>query len=282
MASPTKVQPRIGVMCALALCLTVQSHGAPATDDPIESAITSERMPTDRAQDGWRKPAEVLRFLEVEPGHQVLDFYAGPGYYSELLARVVGPTGRVTIYNNELYTQAAHHELTLRLARKRLPNARTLNAPSNYLPLEPQSLDRVLFVLVYHDLYWQPKDSPEPMGDPKKVLAKLHSALKPGGLIVVVDHFAQDTAADRITEVASRLHRIDPTVVRADFEQAGFDFVGESAALRHANDDYEKSVFSPTVRRRTDQFIYKFRKRAVPARELSSSLPAPLDGTQRR
>lgn len=233
-----------------------------APDDPIEAAIASEeRMPGDRAEDSWRNPAEILRFLEVAPGHDVLDFYAGPGYYSELLSRIVGPTGSVIVYNNELYNQAAHHELLMRLGRKRLPNTRRLNAPSNYIPLEPASLDRVLFMLVYHDLYWQPRGSPEPLGDPDKVLAILHSALREGGLVVVVDHIARETPRENMIAVASRLHRIDPKIVREDFERAGFEFVGESSALRHLGDDWETSVFDPRVRRRTDQFIYKFRKR---------------------
>jgi predicted methyltransferase len=217
-------------------------------------------MPADRAEDTWRKPREVLNFLEIAPGQHALDFYSGPGYYSELMSRVVGPTGSVLIYNNELYAQAAHHDLMNRLGRNRLPNAKMIKESSNYLRLEPASLDRVLFVLVYHDLYWQPRESPEPMGDPKKVLAILRDALKPNGLVVVVDHIANETPRAELTNIANRMHRIDPKAVRADFEQAGFVFVGESTALNHAEDDHTKSVFNPSIRHRTDQFIYKFRK----------------------
>ncbi|GFE84366.1 methyltransferase [Steroidobacter agaridevorans] len=241
----------------LALSLFVWGHAAVA-DDSIAAAIASARMPADRVEDSWRKPHEVLQFLEIAPGQHVLDFYAGPGYYSELLAHIVGPTGQVLIYNNELYNQAAHNGLTSRLARKRLPNAIRVNAPSNYLKLAPASLDRVLIVLTYHDIYWQPGDSPEPMGDPDKVLRILRDALKPGGLVVVVDHVANPTARENITPVANRLHRIDPQVVRADFARAGFAFVDESNVLRQADDDHTKSVFDASIRHSTDQFIYKF------------------------
>jgi predicted methyltransferase len=135
-----------------------------------------------------------------------------------------------------------------------------LKEPTNYLKLEPASLDRVLFVLVYHDLYWQPGGSPEPMGDPKKVLPILYAALKPNGLVVVVDHAANATSRSDLTNIANRMHRIDPAAVRADFEETGFLFVGESEVLRNANDDHTVSVFNPNVRRQTDQFIYKFRR----------------------
>jgi predicted methyltransferase len=226
----------------------------------VDAAIASDRMPGDRSEDAWRKPRDILMFLDMAPGQRVLDFYSGPGYYSELLSRIVGPAGSVLIYNNELYAQAAHHDLMKRLGRSRLPNAKMLKESSNYLRLEPASLDRVLFVMVYHDLYWQPSGSPEPMGDPKKVLGILHAALKPGGLVVVVDHVASDTPRQELIRVASRLHRIDPKAVREDFAAAGFEFVGESLALKNADDDYAKSVFNPSVRRHTDQFIYKFRR----------------------
>jgi predicted methyltransferase len=228
--------------------------------NPIDAAIASERMPGDREEDTWRKPREVLSFMEVAPGQHVLDFYSGPGYYSELLSRIVGPTGSVLIHNNELYAQAAHHDLMKRLSRKRLPNVTVRKEPSNYIRLKPASLDRVLFMLVYHDLYWTPGMSPDPMGDPVKVLGRMHDALKPGGLVVVVDHAAAPTPADKIIAVASRLHRIDPKVVIADFERAGFEFVGESTALRSSVDNYALSVFDTSVRKRTDQFIYKFRR----------------------
>ena len=248
---------------ALTLVLALSAFVLPCVSmaDAIDDAIASERMPRDRQEDAWRKPAEVLRFLELAPGMRALDFYSGPGYYSELMARVVGTGGSVTIYNNELYNQAAHHQLVERLRGKRLPNVKRLNAPSNYIPLEPDSLDRVLFMLVYHDLYWQPSGSPEPLADAQKVLARLHAALRPGGLVVVVDHAAHETPREELVAVASRLHRIDPSIVKADFAAAGFEFVGEDAALRQTGDDYSKSVFNPTVRHRTDQFMYKFRKR---------------------
>lgn len=246
---------------ASTLCFLPCHATQAAEEDPIAAALASERMPGDRVEDSWRKPAEVLRFLELAPGQHVLDFYSGPGYYSELISHIVGPSGSVILYNNELYNQAAHHELLLRLGRDRLPNAKRLNAPSNYIPLEASSLDRVLFVLVYHDLYWQPRDSPEPLADAQKVLRILHAALKPNGLVVVVDHIANETPREKVVGIASRQHRIDPRIVRADFEQAGFEFVSESDALRHDEDDHAASVFSPAVRHRTDQFIYKFRKR---------------------
>jgi len=56
------------------------------------------------------------------------------------------------------------------------------------------------------------------------------------------------------------LHRIDPAIVRKQVEAAGFAYVGESTVLRNPKDGHKVKVFDPSIRRYTDQFIYKFRK----------------------
>ena len=64
-----------------------------------------------------------------------------------------------------------------------------------------------------------------------------------------------DTAA-----VVDRLHRIDPAVVRSDFERAGFAFEADNPMLAHPGDDRTKQVFDPDIRGRTDQFVFRFRR----------------------
>lgn len=48
--------------------------------------------------------------------------------------------------------------------------------------------------------------------------------------------------------------------MRKQVEAAGFVFVGESKALRNPKDGHKVTVFDASIRRYTDQFIYKFRK----------------------
>jgi predicted methyltransferase len=115
-----------------------------------------------------------------------------------------------------------------------------------------------LFVMSYHDAYWRPKDGSFDRTSPAQLLSKLYEALKPGGVVVVQDHVARaggDPAVD-----ADKLHRIDPALVRRDFEQAGFTFDGSSDVLAHPDDDHTRLVFDETIRGKTDQFVYRFRK----------------------
>jgi predicted methyltransferase len=60
------------------------------------------------------------------------------------------------------------------------------------------------------------------------------------------------------------MHRIDPASVRKEIEAAGFVFEAKIDDLRNINDDHSRSVFDPSVRGKTDRFVYKFRKPGVP------------------
>jgi predicted methyltransferase len=83
-------------------------------------------------------------------------------------------------------------------------------------------------------------------------------ALKPGGAVVVQDHVAMPGGDPAV--VVDKLHRIDPALVKRDFEQAGFVFDGSSDVLAHPDDDHTRLVFEESIRGRTDQFVYRFRK----------------------
>src|SRR3989338_6765441 len=59
------------------------------------------RSDADKALDGSRKPVEVLDYLGLEEGMTVLDIMSGGGWYTEVLSRAVGPTGKVYMQNSE-------------------------------------------------------------------------------------------------------------------------------------------------------------------------------------
>jgi predicted methyltransferase len=117
----------------------------------------------------------------------------------------------------------------------------------------PSGLDLVLTVQNYHDLHltmMQP-------GTAKIVNAAIFKALKPGGAYVIVDHVANAGTGE---EAPNKLHRIDPAIIKQEVTAAGFKFEGESDLLRNPADDHTKGVFDPSIRGKTDQVAYKFRK----------------------
>ena len=93
--------------------------------------------------------------------------------------------------------------------------------------------------------------------DPAVLNKAVYDALKPGGLYIVIDHVAEAGSGLRDTET---LHRIDPALVKQQVEAAGFEYRAESDILRNEADDHTLKVFDPSVRGKTDQFVYRFRK----------------------
>jgi predicted methyltransferase len=233
---------------------------APTADSTaIDAAVAStDRTAEDKERDARSRPAEVLTFMELRPDQSALDYFAAAGYYTELMSRVVGPNGKVIAYNNPEYRKFSQDGPTKRYGNNRLPNVTEVTTPVEAVQLEPASLDAVLFMQGYHDLYWRPKDGSWPQTDPAKALAQIVPALKPGAVVVVVDHVAN--AGVEPTESATSMHRIDPAIIKRDFEAAGLKFESESPAFASSADDHSKEVFDKAIRYKTDQVMYKFRK----------------------
>ena len=85
---------------------------------------------------------------------QVGDFMASDGYYSELLSYIVGPKGHVLLINNPSFDRWANNAWEGRLAQNRLPNVEHKTIDLNHIDIADESLDAMLVVKVYHDLYW--------------------------------------------------------------------------------------------------------------------------------
>jgi predicted methyltransferase len=245
---------------------TESSERAPAASAALRSVEVDYRAAVaapgrsaeDREQDASRKPTEVLAFFGVEPGMSALDLYAGGGYFTELLAAVVGPTGRVVAHNNKAYRDSVGDELTRRFADpQRLANVEQLAAENNAIELPPGRFDFVLLSAVYHDVYYANEANDWPKIDGPALLAELFAAMKPGATLGLIDHAA---APGSPAETGGTLHRIDPDLVKRDLAAAGFVLEAESDMLRNPADDLGKGVFDPAVRGKTDRFMFRFRR----------------------
>lgn len=222
------------------------------------AAVTAPgRDEADVALDESRKPAELLAFMGLETGDAVLDIFAGGGYYSEILARAVGPDGSVIAVNPPQFTTSEQSKAKWAGVTARQSNVTMV--PSQLPDYKPaaNSIDFAMLHLIYHDFYWQSEKFKFEKMDPAVVLANLYAGMKPGGVVAVIDHVGApgDTRA-----VVEKTHRIDPATVRADFVKAGFVLDGESEMFANPEDDLEKNVFDPAVRGKTSRFVMRFRK----------------------
>jgi predicted methyltransferase len=257
------------IACVMAACgqrqaatdaAAVMPAATPATIDAAvyASAVANpSRPPADRERDAGRKPAEVLEFFGIAPGMAVLDLFSGGGYYSEILAGVVGPSGRVVAHTNKAYLDFVGDEFEARFADHRLPNVSVLMAENNELDLEADQFDAIMMVLSFHDIYSASPEDGWPEIDRPALFAELFAGLKPGGVLGIIDHQAIPGSTG---ETGVTVHRIDRTIVSDELEQAGFVLEANSDLLRNPDDDHSLSVFDPAIRGRTDRFVLKFRK----------------------
>ncbi|MBL4596857.1 MAG: class I SAM-dependent methyltransferase [Robiginitomaculum sp.] len=219
----------------------------------IAAAIAApDRSETQTARDEARKPADILAFSTIKPGDMVVDLGAGSGYFSRLLSGLVGDEGKVIAQNSpavlELFGASITPAMESLLSDR--DNVVSLTAQLDELELADNSLDAASILMFYHDAVWLPADR-------AKMNAGVFAALKPGGVFLVTDHHA--IAGSGVDAVQS-LHRIDAKVVRDDIIAAGFVLEAQSDVLRHPDDDRTLRVFDPTIRGKSDRFVYLFRK----------------------
>jgi predicted methyltransferase len=211
----------------------------------------ADRRPEDRAMDTRRKPAALLRFIGVQQGMTVLDLSAGGGYTTSLLARAVGPSGKV-------YAQSVPRGDAPPPSFSVLQSR--VGADGNIVPvlrrfddpIPPEiaqaKLDAVSIVDNYHDLGHLGVDR-------ARLNRSVFAALKPGGVYVIVDHAGRPGTG--ISE-SGTLHRVEEAFVKAEVEAAGFRFVEAGDFLRNPNDPRDRNT--PEGGQAKDGFALKFIK----------------------
>ncbi len=171
----------------------------PAADRPV-AHIVSSRWSNEEARDRLNEAETVMARAATTPGMTVADLGAGEGYYTVRLAQKVGADGRVLA---EDIVPATRDALADRVARERLDNVSVkLGAPAD--PKLPEaSFDRIFMVHMYHEIE-----------QPYEFLWRMRPALRPDGLVVVVD-------ADRSTVN----HGTPPALLRCEFAAVGYQLV---------------------------------------------------------
>ena len=235
---------------------------APLQAADLSASITAavaaaERSDKDRERDVRDRPAELLAFAGITPGMKIADVFGGGGYWTELMARAVGPEGHVQLVNNSPYFAFAGKDLKTRFDGNRLPNADQITVETCNLKLGSKTYDMIVIFMSYHDLYYIDEKDGWPAIDASHFLDQLHDALKPGGRLLIVDH---EAAAGSGSSAAQNLHRIDEEFAKKDIASHGFRLDKTWDGYRNSTDDRTKLVFDPAVRGKTDRFTHLYVK----------------------
>lgn len=211
----------------------------------IATAVAdSQRPAADAARDAVRKPAEIVAFAGVKPGDKVAEIAPGGGYYTRILAKAVGPEGKVYALMPAFFANRPGGLDGINALAAQYGNVEVVVIDYAATKL-PEPVDLVWTTENYHDLA---------NGDVATINKWVFAALKPGGTYFIEDHAAPGTG----TSATSTLHRIDPAAVKEQVGAAGFTLEEESDVLHNPNDPHD--VNPREVQPTSDKFALRFRK----------------------
>jgi len=235
-----------------ALALVVSAQFAPASAATLAEVVKgSQRTPEYATRDVYRHPVETLEFFGVKPDMTVVEIWPGSGWYSEILAPYLRDHG--TYY-------AATPAASLPDASQGTKNA--VAALHTKFDAAPTVYDKVKFSEFRPPL--RTEIAPAGTADVVLTFRNVHNwivggyeqeafntffkALKPGGVLGVVEHRAPDSIDLAGTKKSGYT---SAAYVKTLAQNAGFEFAGES----HVNDnpkdtkDYAEGVWTlpPTL-----------------------------------
>lgn len=238
------------------LFLAAGAAAVAATTVPpfIAAAVADSHRPqADRSRDADRKPAIMLSLSGIKPGDRVAELIPAGGYSTRLLSAAVGPKGHVYSINLSTLNQRIKDQIKSVTDDPAYANVTVLDEDFANLTV-PEKVDLVWTAQNYHDF----KNPGMFYADTVAMDKAVFTALKPGGLYVIIDHVAAPGSGTRDT---GTLHRIDPDVVKKEVMAAGFRLVSESSELGNPNDPHTARVPGQGgIGDKSDKFFMKFQK----------------------
>ncbi len=189
---------------------------------------------TRETRDNEEHTSVVVEALQLEPGMTVCDLGCGNGYYTLKLAKEVAPGGKVLAVE----IQPEYFGMLQQRAREAgIDNIELVLGTVIDPKLPPASCDVILLVDVYHEF-----------SHPVHMLQAIRKALKPDGVMVVLEFRAEDPDVPIKPE-----HKMTKTQIMREIPANGFKLVGEYNGLpwQHmmffARDDSELPEVEPAA-----------------------------------
>ena len=163
----------------------------------------------DREQ--WQKPEQIMDALGVAEGNVVAELGAAGGWFTQQLARRVGPNG--VVYAEDIQP-AMLEAISRRMRNENLANVRTVLGTASD-PRLPAGIDAILISDAFHEM-----DEPSDPTVVVKLLKNAAQSLKPQGRLGVVDWTPGDGGPGPAAN-----QRANPDVVIAKARAAGLQLL---------------------------------------------------------
>jgi predicted methyltransferase len=236
----------------LALLGAAFSAVAADTQDPLAAAVASpSRTAKFTARDQYRHPLETLRFFGLRPDQTVVEIWPGSGWYMEILAPYLADKGKYYAAIEAPDVPGASKEAKENAAtlRKRIADDPAHLGKVIVTQLHPPQLTQICppgtadLVLTFRNVHnWLET------GEQQAQFNAFFKALKPGGVLGVVEHRAKPGTT---LEQMRKSGYMDEDYVKKLAATAGFRFDAASPVNNNPKDtkDYPEGVWTlpPTL-----------------------------------
>lgn len=221
------------------------AHQRAGSSAPVDQALAGDhRSDENRARDAYRRPRQTLEFFGLTPQMTVVEVWPGAGWYTEVLAPLLSDRGK--LYAAHFDPKASEYarrtveafEAKLKArpdvyGRVTITTLAAPPAPSEIAP--PGSADLVLTFRNMHN--WMM------FGWERAAFEAMHKALKPGGVLGVVEHRG-DPRTLQDPKAASGY--VNEQYAIELIESVGFRLIGKSEINANPKDvkNYEKGVWT--------------------------------------
>jgi len=225
---------------AFSLAVLAAPHWALAqtrTPEPVPGASARRANSAAVRREDWQRVPDIFAALGVKPGGRIADLGSGDGWLTVQLARELGPGGRVYAVD---ISETALSRLRETVAKDTLRNVEIVLAEEDDPRLPVGTLDGVVILNAYHEVT---KRVP--------VLDGVRRALRPGGLLVIVDNLPTDSTWSRERQAAR--HGLGIDFARAELEEQGFEIVStDPTFINNKNGDHRQRQWMIVARRGAD------------------------------
>lgn len=215
----------------LCFTLTVEAE----INQPLQDSLNAQHRSTaNKARDQYRHPLQTLEFFEIKPDMTVVEIWPGGGWYTEILAPYLRNKGQLVAAHFSTQSKVPYFTKSVKaFIEKTSANPETyskvliteLDAPEKVSIAPAGSADRILTFRNVHN--WMKA------GQADAVFKAMYTALKPGGILGVVEHRA---APDKEQDPQAKSGYVREDYVIALAQKAGFKLVGKSELNANSKD----------------------------------------------
>lgn len=213
----------LAAVLAVAACSSKpEATPVPAKTFPktLGEAIGSDRRTdNNRVRDQYRHPLQTLEFFDIKPDQTVIEVWPASGWYTEILSPFLAENGHyIAAVRKTDMTDEGNADLKKWTAANSdvASKIKYVEFSAEHLELEPNSADRIVTFRNVHN--WM-KGNNE-----KKFFKAFFKALKPGGILGVVEH----RAGKNPKETHGEKGYVSEKAVIAMAKSAGFQLVEKS------------------------------------------------------